>query len=146
MYLAGDIRHLVNMRLLGLAIAAVLTVSACGSENGSASSTTKSTSSSATPAGSPSASAASSASPSVAAARTPRLDAIAVIGHSGATGYNSTGTDQDVPENSWATGSNPKVDSIYRRLLATHPALKDHAYNAAVSGSDSNDLMGQAQD
>jgi hypothetical protein len=147
MYLAGDFRHLVNMRLLALAIAAVLTMTACGSENGSAPSTTKSTSSSATTAGSPSASAASAASPSVtAAARTPRLDAIAVIGHSGATGYNSTDTDEDVPENSWATGSNPKVDSISSRLLATHPALKDHAYNAAVSGSDSNDLMGQAQD
>ena len=120
--------HPVNVRLPVLAIAAVLTVSACGSENGSTPSTTTST------------------SPSVTAARTPQLDAIAVIGHSGATGYNSTGTDEDVPENSWATGSNPKVDSIYSRLLASHPALKGHAYNAAVSGSDSNDLMRQAQD
>ena len=68
-----------------------------------------------------------------------------MIGHSGATGYNSNGTDSDVLANSWATGTNPKVASIYKRLLATHPRLKDHAYNAAVSGSDSNDLMGQAE-
>ena len=27
------------------------------------------------------------------------------------------------PENSWATGTNPAVNSIYQRLLATHPAL-----------------------
>jgi len=77
--------------------------------------------------------------------RTPALDAIGVIGHSGATGYNSDGQDHDVPANSWVTGTNPKVDSIYRRLLVGHPALKGHNWNEAASGSSVTSLMSQAQ-
>jgi hypothetical protein len=77
--------------------------------------------------------------------RTPELDAVGVIGHSGAMGYNSDGQDHDVPENSWVTGTNPKVDSIYRRLLADHPAIKGHNWNEAVSGSSVTSLMHQAQ-
>jgi hypothetical protein len=77
---------------------------------------------------------------------TPELDSIAVIGHSGATG---TGSDPDHPvsdahANSWATGENPEVGSIYRRLLATHPALEGHNYNEAVNGTDVTALAGQA--
>jgi len=47
-------------------------------------------------------------------------NAIAVLGHSGATGESS---DPNKPlhyearENSWATGTNPAVKSLYRRLL-----------------------------
>jgi hypothetical protein len=77
--------------------------------------------------------------------RTPALDAIGVIGHSGATGYNSDGVDHDVPDNSWVTGDNPKVDSIYLRLLASHPALEGHNYNEATSGSSVSYLLHQAQ-
>ncbi len=68
-----------------------------------------------------------------------------MIGHSGATGANSNGDGLDVPENSWATGANPKVNSIYRRLLADHPALKGHNWNEAVDGSSVTDLMHQAR-
>lgn len=78
-------------------------------------------------------------------ANTPELDAIAVIGHSGATGADSNGDGRDVPANSWATGDNPDVDSIYNRLLASHPAIAGHNYNNAVSGSDVSSLMGQAE-
>src|SRR4051794_14135573 len=138
-----DLRHTVDMRVLALGFAAVLALSACGSKDGSALNASKPTSSSATTAASLPASASPSATSPV--ARTSRLDAIAVIGHSGATGYDSTGTDGDVLANSWATGTNPKVASIYERLLAAHPRLRDHAYNAAVGGSDSNDLMNQAE-
>ena len=144
-----DLRHSLDTRLLALGFAAVLALSACGSGDGPARNTSTSTSSSATTAASlPAASLPASASPSATApvARTSRLDAIAVIGHPGATGYNSTGTDGDERANSWVTGTNPKVASIYQRLLATHPALEDHAYNAAISGSDSNDLMSQAME
>jgi hypothetical protein len=79
---------------------------------------------------------------------TPELDSVAVIGHSGATG---TMSDPDNPfnnayENSWATGDNPEVRSIYHRLLATHPALEGHNYNAAVNGSRVSDLPGQVED
>jgi hypothetical protein len=77
--------------------------------------------------------------------RTAEFDAIGVIGHSGATGANSTGEGPDVPGNSWATGDNPEVDSIYLRLLGDHPALQGHNVNAAEDGTGASALMGQAQ-
>ena len=74
-------------------------------------------------------------------------DGIVVMGHSGATGYDSNplNREADAPENSWATGDNPAVNSIYRRILARHPAIEGHAFNVARSGSDVNDLMRQAR-
>ena len=79
------------------------------------------------------------------AASTRALDSIVVLGHSGTTGYNSDPTrpNTDAPENSWATGTNPKVDSIYRRLLATHPALKGHTTSLGIDGSTVDDLAAQ---
>jgi lysophospholipase L1-like esterase len=72
---------------------------------------------------------------------------IAVLGHSGATGWNSDPQHPQVDalQNSWATGTNPAVNSIYRRLLRLNPAIKGHAYNIARSGSDVTDLMRQAR-
>jgi hypothetical protein len=68
-----------------------------------------------------------------------------VLGHSGATGYNSDpqapGT--DAHRNSWATGDNPAVQSVYLRLLALDPAIKGHATNLAVDGSDVSALPAQ---
>jgi hypothetical protein len=71
---------------------------------------------------------------------------IAVIGHSAATGYDS---DPDRPgervkANSWATGTNPLVQSIYLRMLATNPSLEGHATNIAVDGSNVAGLLAQA--
>lgn len=76
---------------------------------------------------------------------TKRFDSIAVIGHSGATGTVSDPRNpfRDANENSWATGDNPKVESIYQRLLATRPAMKGHNYNGAVGGSTVHDLADQ---
>jgi hypothetical protein len=87
-----------------------------------------------------------STSPDQAPTPTPELDSIAVIGHSGATGANS---DPDKPntdarENSWATGDNPAVRSLYLRLLATHHALAGNAFNEALDGSDVSSLADQA--
>ena len=78
-------------------------------------------------------------------ALTPRLDSIAVIGHSGATGTLSDRQNitRDAHENSWATGENPRVRSIYWRLLQDHPAMEGHNFNAAVNGSTVNDLESQ---
>ena len=42
---------------------------------------------------------------------------------------------RDARENSWATGENPDVQSIYTRLLKDHPGLDGHNYNAAINGS-----------
>jgi hypothetical protein len=71
-------------------------------------------------------------------------NAIVVLGHSGTTGAN---TDPRIPgdrrANSWATGDNPAVQSIYLRLLALNPAVRGHNNNLGVDGSDVNDLAAQ---
>lgn len=74
---------------------------------------------------------------------TARLDSMAVLGHSGATGTMSDPADPsaDAHENSWATGDNPLVKSVYLRLLADHPALKGHNYNQAVNGTTVENLQ-----
>jgi hypothetical protein len=68
-----------------------------------------------------------------------------VLGHSGATGYNSDpdnpGT--DARANSWASGTNPDVRSIYTRLLAIDPSIEGKVANAAVDGSPVYNLDGQ---
>ncbi len=51
----------------------------------------------------------------------------------------------DCPENSWATGTNSKVDSYYLRLLALNPGISGHNYNDAVSGAKMTELNGQAE-
>jgi len=100
-------------------------------------------------------SAASSAGPSTSsststpatkkAASTPKLDSMVVLDHSGTTGYASdpSNPDGDALDNSWATGGNPRVDSVYRRLLATHPALESPATNLGVDGSTVDQLDDQ---
>jgi hypothetical protein len=82
-----------------------------------------------------------------AVASTPSLDSIVVLGHSGTTGYGSDSSDPqgDVRENSWATGANPQVNSIYQRLRATHPALAKHATSLGVDGSTVDDLPAQVE-
>lgn len=79
-------------------------------------------------------------------APTPELDSIAVIGHSGATGFGTNPNDAslNVPANSWATGDNPAVNSIYQRLLVTHPALQGHNVNKAANGSQVYEHLDQA--
>jgi Tol biopolymer transport system component len=73
---------------------------------------------------------------------------IVAIGHSGLTGEN---TDPSLPpfspvlENSWATGSNPEVESIYQRLVAVRPETAGHASNQAQGGAGSNTLASQAK-
>jgi len=69
------------------------------------------------------------------------------LGHSALTGENSDPNKPHapVPENSWATGTNPKVDSIYQRMLAQWPDTRDHVYNAAVGGATANTLNAQAE-
>jgi hypothetical protein len=123
-------------RLVALAVAAVLGLGACGSDDESGA-VPESGKTAATPAV-----AGAAAAP---VARTPELDAIGVIGHSGATGADSAADGSDVVANSWATGTNPDVQSVYLRLLAGHPALEGHNWNQAIDGSDVSSLMGQAK-
>jgi hypothetical protein len=52
---------------------------------------------------------------------------------------------QDAQENAWATGTNPEVNSIYRRLIAVRPETEDHVANTAQGGAPASSLAGQAQ-
>ena len=83
--------------------------------------------------------------------RSPRsselLTSMEALGASTTRGYN---TDcpapwTDCPDNSWSTGTNPAVGSIYLRLLSRNPRLRNHNYNDALSGSAMADLSEQAQ-
>ena len=72
-------------------------------------------------------------------------NAIVVMGHSGTTGYNSDPQRPgvDAKGNSWATGDNPAIQSIYLRLLAVNPAVRGHSTNVGLDGSDVHDLRSQ---
>ena len=75
----------------------------------------------------------------------PYPSSIVALGHSGLTGYDS---DPDAPQtdatqNSWATGTNPAVDSVYRRIVALDPAAEGHVANVAVDGSGVDSLLNQ---
>lgn len=121
---------------LGLAVTLLsVLLAACGSGSANQSITPATpsvpASSSALPsAASPSAAATPSAvAPSASSASETGPGGIVVIGHSGATGYNSnlSHPGEDFKANSWATGSNPDVDSIYLRSLATDPTVEGKA-------------------
>jgi hypothetical protein len=72
---------------------------------------------------------------------------IVVLGHSGATGYYSDPArpDQDAVDNSWATGGNPDVSSVYLHALEQSPGVEGHNFNVARSGSDVTDLPRQVE-
>ena len=72
---------------------------------------------------------------------------IAVLAHSGATGENSDPRQPgvEVRENSWATGTNPAVNSVDRRILAKNPAIEGHNVNLAHGSATVRDLVLQAE-
>lgn len=49
----------------------------------------------------------------------------------------------DCTQNSWATGTNSSVNSVYLRILANNSAISGNAHNDAVSGAKMGDLNGQ---
>jgi len=58
---------------------------------------------------------------------------IAVLGTSTAAGWGAEPEHPfaNAPRDSWATGTNPAVQSIYLRILALNPAIKGHAFTFA---------------
>jgi hypothetical protein len=74
------------------------------------------------------------------------LRGIIALGHSALTGENSDPQSPGVVarQNSWATGTNPAVDSIYQRLATLDPAFRKHAVNAAFGGATAATLVAQA--
>src|SRR5215471_1605957 len=110
---------------------AVLTAASCGSSYGPASAAAN-TAPASPPGGTTSAS--------------HPLRGIIALGHSALTGENSDpqSLGMPAPQNSWATGTNPAVDSIYQRLAAVDPATRGHAVNEAAGGAPAATLVGQA--
>ena len=53
---------------------------------------------------------------------------------------------EEARANSWATGTNPKVDSLYLRIRAKHAAITGHAFNLAQGGATVTDLVQQARE
>jgi hypothetical protein len=74
-------------------------------------------------------------------------NSMVVLGHSAATGEDSDPSQPhvEVRANSWATGTNPAVDSVYLRVLAHNPAIKGHNFNLAQAGATVEQLYAQAQ-
>ncbi len=73
---------------------------------------------------------------------------IAVLGHSGSTGQNS---DPDRPgfearENSWATGINPEVNSVYSRILGRNPRIDGRAGSFSQGGAGITMVSAQASE
>lgn len=75
---------------------------------------------------------------------------MAALGDSITRAFNSsgpgcpTGPGLDCPKNSWATGTNPAVNSQLQRLEAMHPG-DVVGFNDAVSGARAAGLLAQAQ-
>lgn len=72
---------------------------------------------------------------------------IIALGHSGLTGENSNpqAPGQPALDNSWATGSNPRVGSIYLRMLKRWPETKGKVANVAQGGAAADQLASQAR-
>lgn len=74
-------------------------------------------------------------------------NSMAVLGHSGATGFASDPDhpSRDARANSWATGTNPAVRSIYLRILAHNPEIRNHNANFAEDGATLQELAKQVR-
>lgn len=80
----------------------------------------------------------------------PRWDtspsSVAALGDSITRAYDACGLLADCPESSWATGTDPDVDSLALRLLRGRQAVTGHAWNLAENGATVADLPGQARE
>ena len=86
------------------------------------------------------------AAPASAAQRVPLPNSMASTGDSITRAFDATWSGcllADCPQYSWSTGSDSKVDSHYRRILASHRSIKGDAHNDARSGAKMVDLGGQ---
>jgi hypothetical protein len=120
---------------------AALVLTGCGAQRGAAPAASETTAAAA-----PGAAATPAAAPPVSAA--PGYPgSMAVLGHSNATGEDSDPAQPHavIRANSWATGTNTAVNSIYRRILAKNPAIKGHNYNLAQPGATVDALLLQAR-
>jgi len=68
------------------------------------------------------------------------------LGHSGLTAENSDPAQPGapVPENSWATGTSSRVNSVYLRMVAARPETENHVASGAAGGAPVTALADQA--
>lgn len=67
------------------------------------------------------------------------------VGHSGLTGEGTADLHQANANDSWATGTDPAVNSIYLRLVAALPAIGGHVSNTAHGGASASALVAQVR-
>lgn len=69
-------------------------------------------------------------------------EGVIAVGHSGMTGFQSDPErpGENVVENSWATGSNPAVNSVYQRLVAVRPKTQGRVANVSRNGEKADGL------
>jgi len=72
-------------------------------------------------------------------------NSMAALGDSITRGFNACGWYLSCTSRSWSTGSYQSVDSHYRRILATNPAIQGHQFNNSSNGAKVSDLNRQAQ-
>ena len=67
---------------------------------------------------------------------------VIAIGHSGMTGFQSDPQrpGENVFANSWATGTNPAVQSLYQRMVDTIPQTVGHVANVSRNGEKADGL------
>jgi lysophospholipase L1-like esterase len=71
-------------------------------------------------------------------------DSMAATGASATTAYNTCETPgTNCPANSWSTGTNAAVNSIYLRIVAVNAEMRGHLHNDAVAGSKMARLQAQ---
>lgn len=72
---------------------------------------------------------------------------VIAFGHSSLTGLSADADrpQENSPESSWATGTNPAVDSVYLRLVRVRPETKGAVANTAQNGAESSTLPAQAK-
>lgn len=64
-------------------------------------------------------------------------NSMAATGDSITKAFNTCATPfTDCPANSWSTGTNASVNSIYSRILAANPAIRGNQFNDARSGAE----------
>jgi hypothetical protein len=73
---------------------------------------------------------------------------VVALGNDQVLGYGSDPGHpyRDAPANSWATGTNPAVNSIYNRILAMNPAVRGHNRNLGHDEANVRDLVASAQE
>ena len=69
-------------------------------------------------------------------------EGVIALGHSGMTGFQSDPEHpgENVVDNSWATGSNPEVNSVYERLVAVRPKTQGLVANVSRNGEKADGL------